>query len=91
MVRWGIIKKATLLDPIKEMTHTEGGGTTQKFLAIYWWTWKNKKCQKNEKMPGDIIILEMRTKNCDHIVYSSWNMVHKGWRDRQTDRQKKDI
>ena len=30
------------------------------------------------------IILYMCTKNYDHMMYSSWDMVHKGWMDRWT-------
>ena len=33
-------------------------------------------CQKNEKTPGDIIILHMSTKNYE--LYSSWDMVRDG-------------
>ena len=46
---------------------------------------------KNEKKPGDIIMLHMCTKNNDHMIYGSWNMVHKGqtdmWADGHTDRK----
>ena len=31
---------------------------------------------KNEKKPGDIIILHKCTKNHDHMLYCSWDMVH---------------
>ena len=33
-----------------------------------------------EKTSGDIIILHMCTKNNDHMMYSSWNIV-RGWKD----------
>ena len=43
-----------------------------------------------KKIAGDIMILHMCTKNNDHMMYGSWNMVHDGWMDRrlagQTDR-----
>ena len=42
-----------------------------------------------KKTPGDIIILHTCTKNYDQMMYSSWDMVHNGWMDGQTDRQKK--
>ena len=49
------------------------------------------KILKNEKKPGDIIMLHVSTKNNDHMIYGSWNMVHKGqtgmWTDRHTDRK----
>ena len=35
-------------------------------------------------MPGDIIILHMRTKNYDQMMHSSWEVVCGGWTDRQT-------
>ena len=40
-----------------------------------------KKIQKNEKkkkMPGDTIILHKCTKNHDHLLYCSWDMVRDG-------------
>ena len=37
-------------------------------------------------MPGDIIILYMCTKNYDHMMYGSWDLVHDGWMDGRTDR-----
>ena len=43
------------------------------------WEIKNKKEMK--KNAGDIIILHMCTKNHDHMMYDSWDMVRK----RQTD------
>ena len=33
------------------------------------------KFQKNEKNPGDIIILHKCTKNHDHMLHCSWNMA----------------
>ena len=44
-----------------------------------------KKWKK--KTPGDIIILQMCTKNYDHMMYGSWDMVQDGWMDQQTDRK----
>ena len=38
-----------------------------------------------EKAPGDIIILHMCTKNDDHMMYGSWDMVRDGCSDGQTD------
>ena len=36
-------------------------------------------------------MLHVSTKNNDHMIYGSWNMVHKGqtdmWTDRHTDRK----
>ena len=40
---------------------------------------------------GDIIILHMCTKNYDHMMYSSWDMVHNRRTDRQTDGKKWNI
>ena len=39
---------------------------------------KKWKFQKNENMPGDIIILKKCTKNHDHMPYCSWDMTHDG-------------
>ena len=39
---------------------------------------KNQIEKKKEKLPGDILILHMRTKNYDHMIYNSWNMVQNG-------------
>ena len=36
------------------------------------------KFWKNEIKTGDIIILNKRTKNYDHMLYRSWDMVHDG-------------
>ena len=41
-----------------------------------------KKSKKMKKMPGDITILHICTKNYGHIKYSSWDMVHNGQMDR---------
>ena len=49
------------------------------FLPFY--TPKNQKNQNFEKIkttPGDIIILHKCTKNPDHMLYCSWDMVHDG-------------
>ena len=44
---------------------------------------KNKKRKnKDKRMPGDIMILHVFTKNYDQMMYSFWDMVH----DRRTDR-----
>ena len=37
---------------------------------------KNQNFGKMKKTPGDIIILQKSTKNNDHMLYCSWNMVH---------------
>ena len=44
---------------------------------------KNQNFKKMKKVPGDIIILHMCTKNYDWMAYGSWDMVC----DRQTDRR----
>ena len=43
------------------------------------------KKKKNEKTPGDIIIVQMCNIKYDHMMYSSWGMV----RDGKTDGRKK--
>ena len=48
--------------------------TAQKIKIFKIWKKKNL---------GDIIILHMCTKNCDQMIYSSWDMVH----DRRTNEQ----
>ena len=45
---------------------------------------KNQIFLKMKKAPEEIIILNKCTKNCDEIMYGSWDMVH----DRQIDGQK---
>ena len=45
---------------------------------------------KKKKMPGDIIILRMCTKNYDQM-FGSWDMVHERQMDRQMDGWKSDI
>ena len=46
---------------------------------------KIKKFLKNIKIPEDIIILHMFSKNCGHMMYGSWDMVHDGWTHRKSD------
>ena len=36
---------------------------------------KNQNFWKNEKSPGNIVILQMCTKNYDQMMYGSWGMV----------------
>ena len=50
-------------------------------------TQKIKILKKWKKIPGYIIILHICSKNYDHMMCSSWDMVHNRWTDRQTDRQ----
>ena len=47
------------------------------FTAIT--AWKIKILKKWKKAPGDIIILHMRPKNYDQMMYGSWDMVRDGW------------
>ena len=47
---------------------------------------KTKLKKKKKKQTGGIIILHMCTKNYDHIMYASWDMVHNRWMDRQMNR-----
>ena len=49
---------------------------------------KKLKKKKKKKMPGDIIILHVCTKNYDHMMYESWDKVHEEWMDWQTDEWK---
>ena len=37
---------------------------------------KSQNFEKLKKTPGDIIILQKCTKNHDHMLYCSWDMVH---------------
>ena len=47
------------------------------FWAIFCtFTQKIKIFEKMKKRPGNIIILQMCTKNYDQMMYSSWDMVH---------------
>ena len=41
-------------------------------------TQKNQHFEKMKQQPGDIIILNKSTKNYDHMLYRSWDMVHDG-------------
>ena len=50
--------------------------------------WKKFKKKKKKKMPGDIIILHVCTKNYDHMMYESWDKVHEEWMDWKTDEWK---
>ena len=52
-------------------------------------TQKIKIFKKWKKLPGDIIILRMCTKNYDHMMYISWDMVRNKWMVRWMNRQKK--
>ena len=36
---------------------------------------KNQNFKNLKKMPGDIMIIHMCTKNYDHLMYSSWDMM----------------
>ena len=50
----------------------------------------NSKKKIKKKKPGDIIILHMftknfGTKNFDHMMYGSWDMVRDRWTNRRTD------
>ena len=38
-----------------------------------------------KKTPGKMIILHMYTKNYDHMIFGSWDMVCNGWTDGQID------
>ena len=46
---------------------------------------ENQNLKKMKKTPKHIIILQMFTKNYDHMMYGSWDMVCDG----RTDGQKK--
>ena len=50
---------------------------------------KIKILKKWKKMPGDIILLHMCTKNYDQMMYDSWDMVCDRRTDRQMDGRKK--
>ena len=50
---------------------------------------KNQTLKTMKKTPGDIIILHKCTKNHDHMLYCSWDMVHGRWMDGRMDGQKK--
>ena len=45
------------------------------------------KIKKKEKTPEDIIILQMCSKNYDHMMQGSWDMVHDRRRSRRTYRR----
>ena len=42
------------------------------------------KKNKRKKMPGNIIILHIRTKNYDHLMYDSWDMIYDGQTEKVT-------
>ena len=42
---------------------------------------KNQHLKKWKNTPGDIIILQMCTKNYDQMTYGSWDIVHNRWMD----------
>ena len=45
--------------------------------------------KKNEKKPGDIIILNTCAKNYDDMMYGSWDTVRDGQTDGRMDEWKK--
>ena len=47
---------------------------------------KNQNKKKIKKTLGDIIILHMCTKNYDHMMYSSWDMMHDGQMNGQVEK-----
>ena len=47
--------------------------------------WKIKKIWKMKKMPGNLIILQMCTKNYDLMMYASWDMMCNRQMDRRMD------
>ena len=47
---------------------------------------KNQNFKKMKKIPRDIIILHICTKNYDQMMYHFWDMLHNGQTDGQTDR-----
>ena len=55
-------------------------------LILHFYAPNNPKNENFYKMKTMFryIILYMCTKNYDHMMYSSWDMVHKGWTDRWT-------
>ena len=46
---------------------------------------KIKIFKKMKKAPGDIIILHMRTKDYDQMMYGSWDVVRDGQADEKSD------
>ena len=46
---------------------------------------KNQNFEKTKKMPRDIIILYMCTKNYHQMIYDSWELLCNGQTDRWTD------
>ena len=42
-----------------------------RIICHFWVNLENQNFEKIRKLPGDIIILHMRTKNYDHMMYSS--------------------
>ena len=57
----------------------------KKFLKF------KKKKKKKKKKPEDIIILHLCTKNYDHMMYGSWDMVQNGLTDRRKNRQREKV
>ena len=43
-----------------------------------------KKKKKRKKMPGNIIILHMRTKNYNHLMHGSWDKIYNGQTEKVT-------
>ena len=50
---------------------------------------KNESLKKWTKITGDIIILQMCTKNYDQMMCGSWDMMRDGLTDRRTKGPKK--
>ena len=55
------------------------------FLPFYPPNYPKNQNFERMKRTGDIIILHMPTNNNNHMIYSSWNMVHEIQTDRWTE------
>ena len=58
------------------LQQTEFFAILDHFLPFYPTNTKNQSFEKMEKKPGDIIISQKCTKNYDHMLYCSWDMMH---------------
>ena len=60
---------------------------TDKIFLSFWvfFALNNPKNLNKKRINEDITILQMHTKNYDHMMYSSWDMVHNTQIARQMD------
>ena len=80
MIRWCAVPEIWCVTDVIVISHFG-----LFFTPLYPTSPKNQNFEKMKKMPGDIIILHMCTKNYDHMMYGSWDMLRDGRTERRKD------